>query len=394
MSKKYMPGKHFLQLPGPSNVPDRILRAMDYPTIDHRGPEFSDLANDCLEGIKTIFKTKSNVIIYPASGTGAWEAALVNTIRENELVLMVETGHFASLWNKMALRLGIRTEFLETDWRRGVVPEKLLDRLQKDTKNEIKAVCVVHNETSTGCTSRIEEVRKALNSANHNALLMVDTISGLASMEYKHDEWGVDITVSGSQKGLMLPPGLSFNAISDKALRISKTSGMRRSYWDWEEQIDANKSGSFPYTPATNLLYGLKEAINMLHEEGLDNVFKRHEKHALATRAAVQAWGFENVCKEEKDFSNVLTAVMLPENHNADNLRKIILENFNMSLGAGLSKLAGKIFRIGHLGDFNDLMLMGTLNGLELGFEIAGIPYQKGGTAKATEILVDKSPNI
>ena len=394
MSKKYMPGKHFLQLPGPSNVPDRILRAMDYPTIDHRGPEFSDLANDCLEGIKTIFKTKSNVIIYPASGTGAWEAALVNTIRENELVLMVETGHFASLWNKMALRLGIRTEFLETDWRRGVVPEKLLDRLQKDTKNEIKAVCVVHNETSTGCTSRIEEVRKALNSANHNALLMVDTISGLASMEYKHDEWGVDITVSGSQKGLMLPPGLSFNAISDKALRISKTSGMRRSYWDWEEQIDANKSGSFPYTPATNLLYGLKEAINMLHEEGLDNVFKRHEKHALATRAAVQAWGFENVCKEEKDFSNVLTAVMLPENHNADNLRKIILENFNMSLGAGLSKLAGKIFRIGHLGDFNDLMLMGTLNGLELGFEIAGIPYQKGGTAKATEILVDKSQNI
>ena len=390
MSKKYMPGKHFLQLPGPSNVPDRILRAMDYPTIDHRGPEFSDLANDCLEGIKTIFKTKSNVIIYPASGTGAWEAALVNSIRENELVLMVETGHFASLWNKMALRLGIRTEFLETDWRRGVVPDKLLDRLQKDTKNEIKAVCVVHNETSTGCASRIEEVRKALNSANHNALLMVDTISGLASMEYKHDEWGVDITVSGSQKGLMLPPGLSFNAISDKALRISKTSGMRRSYWDWEEQIDANKSGSFPYTPATNLLYGLKEAINMLHEEGLDNVFKRHEKHALATRAAVQAWGFENVCKEEKDFSNVLTAVMLPENHNADNLRKIILENFNMSLGAGLSKLAGKVFRIGHLGDFNDLMLMGTLNGLELGFEMAGIPYQKGGITKATEILVNK----
>jgi len=390
MSKKYMPGKHFLQLPGPSNVPDRILRAMDYPTIDHRGPEFSDLANFCLEGIKTIFKTKFNVIIYPSSGTGAWEAALVNTIRENELVLMVETGHFASLWNKMALRLGIKTEFLETDWRRGVVPEKLFDRLQKDTKNQIKAVCVVHNETSTGCASRIEEVRKALNSANHEALLMVDSISGLASMEYKHDEWGVDITVSGSQKGLMLPPGLSFNAISDKALRIAKTSGMRRSYWDWEEQIEANKSGSFPYTPATNLLYGLKEAINMLHEEGLDNVFKRHEKHALATRAAVQAWGFENVCKEEKDFSNVLTAVMLPENHNADDLRKIILKNLNMSLGGGLSKLAGKVFRIGHLGDFNDLMLMGTLNGLEMGFEMAGIPYQKGGIAKATEILVDK----
>jgi len=390
MSKKYMPGKHFLQLPGPSNVPDRILRAMDYPTIDHRGPEFANLAQNCIEGMQSIFKTKSNVIIYPASGTGAWEAALVNTVREDDLVLMVETGHFASLWNKMALRLGIKTEFLETDWRRGVVPEKLFDRLQKDTKKQIKAVCVVHNETSTGCTSRIEEVRKALNSANHDALLMVDTISGLASMEYKHDEWGVDVTVSGSQKGLMLPPGLSFNAISDKALKIAKTSGMRRSYWDWEEQIEANKSGSFPYTPATNLLYGLKEAINMLHEEGLDNVFKRHEKHALATRAAVQAWGFENVCKEEKDFSNVLTAVMLPENHNADNLRKIILENLNMSLGGGLSKLAGKVFRIGHLGDFNDLMLMGTLNGIEIGFEMAGIPFQKGGVAKATEILVNK----
>ena len=390
MSKKYMPGKHFLQLPGPSNVPDRILRAMDYPTIDHRGPEFANLAQSCIEGMKSIFKTKSNVIIYPASGTGAWEAALVNTVREDDLVLMVETGHFASLWNKMALRLGIKTEFLETDWRRGVVPEKLFDRLQKDTKKQIKAVCVVHNETSTGCTSRIEEVREALNSANHDALLMVDTISGLASMEYKHDDWGVDVTISGSQKGLMLPPGLSFNAISDKALKTAKTSGMRRSYWDWEEQIEANKSGSFPYTPATNLLYGLKEAINMLHEEGLDNVFKRHEKHAIATRAAVQAWGFENVCKEEKDFSNVLTAVMLPENHNADNLRKIILENLNMSLGGGLSKLAGKVFRIGHLGDFNDLMLMGTLNGIEIGFEMAGIPFQKGGVAKATEILINK----
>ena len=389
MSKKYMSGKHFLQLPGPSNVPDRILRAMDYPTIDHRGPEFANLAQNCIEGMQSIFKTKSNVVIYPASGTGAWEAALVNTVREDDLVLMVETGHFAYLWNKMALKLGIKTEFLKTDWRRGVVPEKLFDRLQKDTKKQIKAVCVVHNETSTGCSSRIEEVRKALNSANHDALLMVDTISGLASMEYKHDEWGVDVTISGSQKGLMLPPGLSFNAISDKALKIAKTSGIRRSYWDWEEQIEANKSGSFPYTPATNLLYGLKEAINMLHEEGLDNVFKRHEKHAQATRAAVQAWGFENVCKEEKDFSNVLTAVMLPENHNADNLRKIILENLNMSLGGGLSKFSGKIFRIGHLGDFNDLMLMGTLSGIELGLEMASIPFQKGGIAKAAEILIN-----
>ena len=388
MNKNYMPGKHFLQLPGPSNVPDRILRAMDYPTIDHRGPEFSILANDCLEGIKTIFKTKSNVIIYPASGTGAWEAALVNTLNENDLALMVETGHFASLWNKMAQKLGIKTEFLKTDWQRGAMPEKIYERLKKDPEKQIKAVCVVHNETSTGSTSRIKEVRDAINSANHDALLMVDSISGLASMEYKHDEWGVDITVSGSQKGLMLPPGLSFNAISEKAIKISRTSGMRRSYWDWEEQIEANRSGSFPYTPATNLLYGLKEGIKMLHEEGLDKVFKRHYRHAKATRLAVQAWGLEVLCKEERDYSNVLTAVVLPETHNADNLRKIILENFNMSLGNGLSKLSGKVFRIGHLGDFNDLMLMGTLTGIEMGLDLAGIPHQKGGAARASEALI------
>ena len=388
MNKNYMPGKHFLQLPGPSNVPDRILRAMDYPTIDHRGPEFSILANDCLEGIKTIFKTKSNVIIYPASGTGAWEAALVNTLNENDLVLMVETGHFASLWNKMAQKLGIKTEFLKTDWQRGAIPEKIYERLKKDTEQQIKAVCVVHNETSTGSTSRIKEVRDAINSANHDALLMVDTISGLASMEFKHDEWGIDVTVSGSQKGLMLPPGLSFNAISEKAIKISKKSGMRRSYWDWEEQIEANRYGSFPYTPATNLLYGLKEAIKMLHEEGLDKVFKRHDRHAKATRLAVQAWGLEVLCKEERDYSSVLTAVVLPETHNADNLRRIILENFNMSLGNGLSKLSGKVFRIGHLGDFNDLMLMGTLTGIEMGLDLAGIPHQKGGAARASEALI------
>ena len=388
MNKNYMPGKHFLQLPGPSNVPDRILRAMDYPTIDHRGPEFSNLANDCLEGMKTIFKTKSNVIIYPASGTGAWEAALVNTLNEDDLVLMVETGHFASLWNKMAHRLGIKTEFLKTDWQRGAMPEKIYERLKKDTEQQIKAVCVVHNETSTGSTSRIKEVRDAINSANHDALLMVDTISGLASMEYKHDEWGIDVTVSGSQKGLMLPPGLSFNAISEKAIKISKKSGMRRSYWDWEEQIEANRYGSFPYTPATNLLYGLKEAIKMLHEEGLEKVFKRHDRHAKATRLAVQAWGLEVLCKEERDYSSVLTAVVLPETHNADNLRRIILENFNMSLGNGLSKLSGKVFRIGHLGDFNDLMLMGTLTGIEMGLDLAGIPHQKGGAARASESLI------
>ena len=388
MNKKYMPGKHFLQLPGPSNVPDRILRAMDYPTIDHRGPDFPNLANACLDGMKTIFKTNSDVIIFPASGTGAWEAALVNTINEGDLVLMVETGHFATLWKKMADKLGINTEFLETDWRRGVEPEKLLDRLKKDAEGKIKAVCVVHNETSTGSTSRIKEVRNVMNLANHEALLMVDTISGLASMDYKHDDWGVDVTISGSQKGLMLPPGLSFNAISEKAILISKKSGMKRSYWDWQEQIEANKSGSFPYTPATNLLYGLKEAINMLHEEGLDNVFKRHDRHAKATRAAVQGWGLEVLCQEEMDYSNVLTAVKLPDGHNADELRKIILENFNMSLGNGLSKLAGKVFRIGHLGDFNDLMLMGTLTGIEMGLSIAGVPHQKGGAARASDFLI------
>ncbi len=388
MVKKYIAGKHFLQLPGPSNVPDRILRAMDYPTIDHRGPEFADLAQNCIKGMQSIFKTKSTVIIYPSSGTGAWEAALVNTVKEDDLVLMVETGHFASLWNKMAQRLGIKTEFLKTDWQRGAMPEKIYERLKKDSEKQIKAVCVVHNETSTGSTSRIKEVRDAINSANHDALLMVDTISGLASMEYKHDEWGVDVTVSGSQKGLMLPPGLSFNAISEKVIKISKKSGMRRSYWDWEEQIEANLSGSFPYTPATNLLYGLKEAIKMLHEEGLDKVFKRHNRHAKATRLAVQAWGLEVLCKEERDYSSVVTAVVLPETHNADNLRRIILENFNMSLGNGLSKLSGKVFRIGHLGDFNDLMLMGTLTGIEMGLDLAGIPHQKGGAARASEALI------
>ena len=387
MKKKYMPGKHFLQLPGPSNVPDRILRAMDYPTIDHRGPDFTELTYECLNGMKTIFKTNSDIIIFPASGTGAWEAALVNTVNEGDLVLMVETGHFASLWNKMALKLGIKTEFLETDWRRGVEPEKLFDRLKKDIDKKIKAVCVVHNETSTGSISRIKEVREAINSANHNALLMVDSISGLASLEYKHDEWGVDVTVSGSQKGLMLPPGLSFNAISEKALLASNENSMKRSYWDWKEQIQSNKQGSFPYTPATNLLYGLKEAIDMLHEEGLENVFKRHDRHAQATRIAVQAWGLEILCQEEKDYSSVLTAVKLPEGHNADGLRKIILEEFNMSLGNGLSKLAGKVFRIGHLGDFNDLMLMGTLTGIEMGLSLAGVPHQKGGASRASEFL-------
>jgi len=387
MSKNYMPGRHFLQLPGPSNIPDRVLRAMDYPTIDHRGPEFSELALECFNDIKQVFKTKNNVIIYPASGTGAWEAALVNCLKENDLVLMVETGHFASLWEKMANKIGIKTEILQTDWRRGVDPNLIEERLLQDKENKIKAVCIVHNETSTGSTSNIREVREVLDHLNHDALLMVDTISGLASMNYEHDTWGVDVTISGSQKGLMLPPGLSFNAISKKALSISKKSGMKRSYWDWEEQIKMNDSGYFPYTPATNLLYGLKESLKMLNEEGLENVFKRHDRLAKATRIAVQAWGLEILCLEEKNYSSVLTAVIVPDEHDADELRKIILENFNMSLGNGLSKLQGKVFRIGHLGDFNDLMLLGTLNGIEMGLSISNIPFQKGGVEKASQFL-------
>ena len=386
-STPYKAGKHFLQIPGPSNVPDRILRAMDYPTIDHRGPEFAQIGVACLAGMKTIFKTDSHVVIYPASGTGAWEAALVNLLAEGDRVLMVETGHFATLWHKMASKLGLETEFLSTDWRRGVDPQAVEDRLRADTQGEIKAVCVVHNETSTGSTSRIDEVRAAMNAAGHNALLMVDTISSLASINYRHDEWGVDVTVSGSQKGLMLPPGLSFNALSERAIAESKSGGMRRSYWDWQDQIAANASGAFPYTPATNLLYGLKEAIDMLHEEGLDNVFARHDRHAEATRQAVQAWGLEVLCQEPKNYSSSLTAVLLPDGHDADQFRATVLDNFDMSLGNGLSKLAGKVFRIGHLGDFNDLMLLGTLSGVEMGLSLSGIPHQTGGVAKAMAYL-------
>ncbi|MFZ8991152.1 MAG: pyridoxal-phosphate-dependent aminotransferase family protein [Candidatus Puniceispirillaceae bacterium] len=387
MATPYAAGRHFLQIPGPTNVPDRVLRAMDYPTIDHRGPQFAEIGKKCLAGMKTVFKTDSHAVIYPASGTGAWEAALVNTLQEGDQVLMDETGHFASLWHKMASRLGLETEFLATDWRRGVDPQQIEDRLRVDPKNKIKAVCVVHNETSTGSTSRVNEVRLAMNNAGHDALLLADTISSLASIDFRHDEWGVDVTVAGSQKGLMLPPGLSFNAVSEKALATARKGGMRRSYWDWEEQIAANKDGAFPFTPATNLLYGLAEAIDMLHEEGLDNVFKRHDRHAAATRKAVQAWGLEVLCQEPKDYSSALTAVLLPDGHNADAFRAGVLKNFNMSLGNGLAKLAGKVFRIGHLGDFNDLMLLGTLSGVEMGLSLANIPHQKGGVDAAMNLL-------
>ena len=380
-------GRHFLQIPGPSTVPDRILRAMDYPTIDHRGPEFAQLGLAVVSGIKGIFKTKSPVVIYPASGTGAWEAALCNTLSQGDQVLMYETGHFASLWKKMADRLGIKTEYLEAAWGDGVDAKRIEERLNADRQHAIKAVCVVHNETSTGVTSNIAAVRKAIDAAQHPALLLVDTISGLASADYRHDEWGVDVTVSGSQKGLMLPPGLSFNAISEKAMAASKSATMPRSYWDWHDIIAANANGFFPSTPATNLLYGLHEAIAMLNEEGLDNVFARHQRYGAATRAAAQAWGLNVLCKNPSEYSPVLTALVMPDGHNADALRKVALENFNMSLGQGLSKVSGKVFRIGHLGDFNDLTLMATLSGVEMSLGIAGVPHHKGGVLAAMKVL-------
>jgi len=380
-------GRHFLQIPGPTNVPDRVLRAIDHPTIDHRGPTFQKLGKEVLEGVKRIFQTRNPVIIYPASGTGAWEAALVNTLSAGDKVLMAETGHFASLWHKMAKKLNLDVEFIPGDWRHGADHAAIEARLAADKGHAIKAVAVVHNETSTGVTTRIPLVRKAIDNAKHPALLLVDTISSLGSIDYRHDEWGVDVTVGGSQKGLMLPPGLSFNAVSEKALAASKSAGLARSFWDWSEMIGANATGFFPYTPATNLLYGLREAIAMLEEEGLANVFARHDRHAEATRRAVRAWGLEILCQEPAEYSSALTAVMMPAGHDADRLRKIILGHFDMSLGQGLSKLSGKIFRIGHLGDFNDLTLMGTLAGVEMGLEVAAVPFKKGGVLAAMEHL-------
>ena len=381
-------GRHFLQIPGPTNVPDRILRAIDHATIDHRGPEFQKLGQEVLEGLKAVFKTKSPVVIFPASGTGAWEAALVNTLSPGDSVLMYESGHFATLWNGMAKRLGIVPQFIEGDWRRAADPAAIEARLAEDKSHSIKAVCVVHNETSTGATSRIGEVRKAIDRAGHPALFMVDTISSLASIDYRHDEWGVDVTVAGSQKGLMLPPGLSFNAVSDKALAAGKSAKLPRSYWSWEEMLGPNKNGFFPYTPSTNLLYGLREALKMLvEEEGLENVFKRHDRHAEATRRAVRAWGLEILCQNPQEYSSALTAVLMPAGHSEVAFRKVVLDRFDMSLGSGLGKIADKVFRIGHLGDFNDLMLMGTLCGVEMGLELAGVPHRKGGAAAAMDYL-------
>jgi alanine-glyoxylate transaminase / serine-glyoxylate transaminase / serine-pyruvate transaminase len=382
-------GRHFLQIPGPTNVPDRVLRAIDFPTIDHRGPEFAALGKEVLAGMRHVFKTtQGEVVIYPASGTGAWEAALVNTLSPGDRVLMVETGHFATLWQKMATKLGLEVEFMSGDWRHGADPDAVEKRLRADNAKKLKALCVVHNETSTGVASRIAEVRQALDAANHPALFMVDTISSLASIDYRHDEWRVDVTVAGSQKGLMLPPGLSFNCISPKALAASQSARLTRSYWAWDEMLANGKNGYFPYTPATNLLYGLREALRMLlEEEGLDAVFARHQRHAEATRRAVRAWGLEIFALDPREYSASLTGVLMPAGYDADRVRKAILDAFDLSLGTGLTKLGGKMFRIGHLGDFNDLMLMGTLAGVEMGLGLVGVPVKKDGVQAAMEYL-------
>ena len=380
-------GRHFLQIPGPTNVPDRVLRAMDMPVLDHRGAEFAELGTEVLAGLRPLFQTAQPVILYPASGTGAWEAALVNTLSPGDEVLLFETGQFSNLWRQVAEKFSLKVTYVPGNWRHGASPTELESRLAADRDHKIKAVLVVHNETSTGVTSRIPELRRAINSASHPALFLVDTISSLGSMDYRHDEWGVDVTIAGSQKGLMLPPGMSFNAISEKALAATANAKLPRSYWDWQEMLKTNRNGFFPYTPPTNLMYGLREALRMIEEEGLANIFQRHNRHAQATRAAVKAWGLEIVCENPHEYSSSLTAVFMPEGGDADKLRAVILDNFDMSLGAGLSKLAGKVFRIGHLGNFNDLTLAGTLCGVEMGLRLAGVPFKEGGILAALHSL-------
>jgi alanine-glyoxylate transaminase/serine-glyoxylate transaminase/serine-pyruvate transaminase len=380
-------GRHFLQIPGPTNVPDRVLRAMAAPTIDHRGPEFAELALRVLDAVKPVFGTAGPVVIYPASGTGGWEAALVNTLNPGDRILCFDTGHFATLWRNMAVSLGLDVDFVPGDWRHGVDPDVVREKLAADTGRAVKAVCVVHNETSTGVTSRVPDIRAAIDDAGHPALLLVDAVSSLGAIEYRHDEWGVDVTVAGSQKGLMLPPGLGFNAVSAKALEASRTAGLPKSFWDWKPVIEANDRGFFPYTPATNLLYGLDEALKMLAEEGLPAVHARHARHAEASRAAVRAWGLEVVCADEREFSGTVTAVLMPDGHDADKVRELILERFDMSLGMGLGRLAGRVFRIGHLGYFNDLMLAGTLSGVQMGLQLAGEPVDPSGLTAALDVL-------
>ena len=380
-------GRHFLQIPGPTNVPDRVLRAMDQPVIDHRGPEFAALTAEVLDGLGGVFQTTSPVVIYPSSGTGAAEAALVNTLSPGDRVLIFETGHFSQIWRQLAERLGLEVDYLPGNWRRGASDVELEERLHSDQGHGLKAVVVVHNETSTGVTSRIRDLRRAMNALGHPALLIVDAVSSLASIDYRHDEWQVDVTVTGSQKGLMLPPGLGFNALSEKALSANRTAKLPRSYWDWQDMLTQNRAGFFPYTPATNLIFALREALRMLREEGLANVFRRHDRHADATRAAVRAWGLEIVCEDPREYSSSMTAFFMPEGHNSDRLRTLILEHFDLSLGTGLSRLAGKAVRIGHLGSFNDLMLAGTLSGIEMGLRLAGVPYRPGGVMAALECL-------
>ncbi|MBT8362723.1 MAG: aminotransferase class V-fold PLP-dependent enzyme [Desulfobacterales bacterium] len=380
-------GRHFLQIPGPSNVPDRILHAIAHPTIDHRGPQFQKISEEVLLGVRRIFKTSGPVLVFPTSGTGAWEAALMNSLNPGDKILMFETGHFATLWHNMAKKFGLKIDFVRTNWRHGVDPQVVAEKLSEDLEHRIKSVNVVHNETSTGVASRIAEIRKAIDQTGHPALFMVDTISSLGSMDYRHGEWKVDVTVGCSQKGLMLPPGLGFNAISEKAIEASKVNSFRRHFWDWNEMLKSNENYLYPSTPCTNLLFGLKEAIAMLEEEGLDNVFARHARFAEATRRAVRAWGLEILCEEPLEYSSVLTAVMMPEANGADSLRKVILESFNMSLGNGLGKVADQVFRIGHLGDMNDLTLIGTLAGVEMGLERGGVEHNKGGVAEAMDYL-------
>ena len=387
ISNTFKSGRHFLQIPGPTNIPDRVLRAMDYPIIDHRGLKFANLTKSILDRIKMVFKTKEPVVIYPASGTGAWEAAIVNTLSEGDKVLMFETGHFSFLWLEIAKKFKLQVDFVSGDWRTGVDPTIVEQKLKDDKEKKIKAIFVVHNETSTGVTSKISKIRKAIDDANHPSLFFVDTISSLGSIDYRHEEWKVDVTVGGSQKGLLLPPGLSFNALSSKAIEAYNASTLAKSYWDWKPMLENNKNGFFPYTPATNLLYGLDEALNILLEEGLENVFKRHNKLAEASRRAVRAWGLEILCKNKEEYSSSLTAALVPEGYDADDLRKIILDNYDMSLGTGLTKLKGKIFRIGHLGDFNELMLAGTLAGIEMGLKKSKIPFKSGGIMAALDYL-------
>ena len=393
MSKNnaHQAGRHFLQIPGPSNVPDRVLRAIAQPTIDHRGPEFAQLTLRILDKLKSVFNTESPILIYPASGTGGWESSLLNTLCPGDTVLAFETGHFATLWKNVAVKLGLEVIWVEGDWRQGIDADVVQQHLIDDQSHQIKAVLAVHTETSSGATSDIAKIRKAIDAANHPALYMVDAVSSLACTELRHDDWGIDVTISASQKGLMLPPGLCFNAVSEKALAASKLSTFPHSYWSWDSMLELNKRGYFPYTPSTNLLYGLDEALCMLHDEGLANVFDRHSRLARATQLAVAGWGLENLCVNPEECSNSTTAVLMPEGHDADALRNVILDRFNMSLGMGLGKVKGTVFRIGHIGDFNELMLAGTLSGVEMGLNIARVPHNKGGVNAALELLASSA---